>query len=127
MVTVLKVCSFHIAVETSISPPTVTVGDTVTFTCTSLLGPAMIQWEDIGNGDVVLETTSGMQMELALELGPVSQSMNGRRCRCRVVIDGGTILETVTLTIESEPTKVPWPLQPQDFSCTVDKTIGRGR
>ena len=95
-----------------------TVGDTVTFTCTSLLDPAMIQWEDIGNGDIVLETTSGVQTELALELGPVSQSMDDRRYRCRVVIDGGTILDTVTLTIEGEPTNIPWPHQPQDLFCT---------
>ena len=99
-------CSFHIAVETSVSPQTVTVGDTVTFTCTSLLGPAMIQWEDRDNGDMVLEMTLGMQTELALELGPVSQSMNGRRCRCRVQLENSTILETVTLTIEGEPTNL---------------------
>ena len=91
MVTVVRHCRcvlFHIAVETSISPQTVTMGDTVTFTCTSLLGPAMIQWEDRDNEDMVLEMTSedmvlemtsGMQTELALELGPVSQSMNGGR------------------------------------------------
>ena len=111
---------FHIAVKTSISPQTVTVGDTVTFTCTSVLGPAMIQWEDRDNGDVVLEMTSGMQTELALEIGPVSQSMNGRRCRCRVQLDSSTILETVTLTIEGEPTNIPCPLQPQVYSCTVE-------
>ena len=67
----------------------------------------MIQWEDRDNGDVVLEMTSGMQTELALELGPVSQSMDGRRYRCRVVIDGSTILDTITLTIEGEPTNNP--------------------
>ena len=78
----------------------------------------MIQWEDKDDGDMVLEMTSGMQTELALELGPVSQSMDNRRYRCRVVIDGGTILDTVTLTIECEPTNIPWPLQPQDLSCT---------
>ena len=87
----------------------------------------MIQWEDRDNGDVVLETTSGMQTELSLELGPVSHSMNGRKYGCRVQLDSNNTLETVTLTIESEPTKVPWPLQPQDFFCTVDKTIGRGQ
>ena len=57
--------TFQIAVETSISPQTVTVGDTVTFTCTSVLGPAMIQWEDRDNGMLVLEMTSVMQTELA--------------------------------------------------------------
>ena len=67
----------------------------------------MIQWEDRDNGDMVLEMTSGMQRELALELGPVSQSMDGRLYRCRVVIDGSTILDTVTLTIEGEPTNNP--------------------
>ena len=67
----------------------------------------MIQWEDRDNGDMVLEMTSGMQMELAVERGPVSQSMDGRRYRCRVVIDGSTILDTVTLTIEGEPTNNP--------------------
>ena len=67
----------------------------------------MIQWEDRDNGDMVLGMTSGMQTELALELGPVSQSMNSRRYRCRVVIDGDTILDTVTLTIEGEPTNNP--------------------
>ena len=105
---------------TSISPQPVTVGDTVTFTCTSALGPAMIQWEDRDNGDMILEMTSGMQTELALELGPVSQSMDGRRYRCRVVFNGDTILDTVTLTIEGEPTNIPWPLQPKDLSCTVE-------
>ena len=75
----------------------------------------MIQWENIGNGDMVLRMTSGMQTELAVELGPVSQSMDGSMYRCRVVIDGGTILETVTLTIEGEPTNIPWPLQPQNL------------
>ena len=84
-----------------------TVGDTVTFTCISVLGPARIQWEDRDNGDVALEMTSGMQTELALERGPVSQSMDGRLYRCRVVIDGSTILDTVTLTIEGEPTNNP--------------------
>ena len=80
----------------------------------------MIQWEDRDtDGDMVLEMTSGMQTELALELGPVSQSMNGRRYRCRVVFDEGTIFRMVTLTIEGEPTNIPWPLQPQDLSCTV--------
>ena len=107
---------FHIAVETSISAQTVTVGNTVTFTCTSVLGPAMIQWEDRNNGDVVLEMTSVVQTELALELGPVSLSMNGGRYRCRVQLDSSTILETVTLTIEGEPTNIPWPLQPQVYS-----------
>ena len=113
-------CSFHIAVETSISPQTVTVGNTVTFTCTSVLGPAMIQWEDVDNGDMILGMTSGMQTELAVELGPVSQSMDGRRYRCRVVFAGSTILETVALPIEGEPTNIPWPLQPQDLFCTVE-------
>ena len=80
----------------------------------------MIQWEDRNNGDMVLEMTSGVQTELALELGPVSQSMDGRRYRCRVVIDGGTNFVTVTLTIEGEPTNIPWPLQPQVYSCTVE-------
>ena len=69
----------------------------------------MIQWEDIGNGDVVLEMTSGMQTELAVELGPVSQSMDGRKYGCRVQLDSNITLKAVTLTIESEPTKVPWP------------------
>ena len=66
----------------------------------------MIQWEDRDNGDMVLELTSGMQTELALELGPVSQSMNGGRYRCRVQLENSTILETVTLTIEGEPTNL---------------------
>ena len=80
----------------------------------------MIQWEDRNNGDVVLEMTSEMQTELAVEIGPVSQSMHGGRYRCRVQLDSGTILETVTLTIEGEPTNIPWPLQPHVFSCTVE-------
>ena len=75
----------------------------------------MIKWEDRDDGDMVLEMTSGMHTELALELGPISQSMDGRRYRCRVVIDGGTILDTVTLTIEGEPAKAP---SAQDLSCT---------
>ena len=70
----------------------------------------MIQWEDVDMGYMVLETTSGIQTELALERGPVSQSMNGRRYRCRVAFTGDTILRTVTLTIEGEPTNIPWPL-----------------
>ena len=79
----------------------------------------MIQWEDSENGDMVLEMTSGMQTELVLELGPVFQSMNGRSYRCRVQLDSSTISRMVTLTIEGEPTNIPWPLQPQDLSCTV--------
>ena len=84
----------------------------------------MIQWEDRDNGDVVLEIASGMQTELALELGPVSQSMDSGRYRCRVQLDSITILETVTLTIEGEPTNIPWPLQPHVFSCTVEERAG---
>ena len=69
----------------------------------------MIQWEDRDNGDMVLGMTSGMQRVLPLKLGPVSQSMDGRRYRCRIAIDGSTIdiLDTVTLKIEGEPTNNP--------------------
>ena len=67
----------------------------------------MIQWEDRDNGDMVLEMTSGLQMELSFELGPVTESMDGSMYRCRVAIDGSTMFRTVTLTIEGEPTNNP--------------------
>ena len=79
-----------------------TVGDTVTYTCTSVLGPATIEWLDADNGNTMLEMDSGVT-ELALALGPVSQSMNGRRYRCTVTV-GGTFSTIVTLEIEGEPT-----------------------
>ena len=81
-----------------------TVGDTVTYTCISVQGPATIEWQDIDNGNTVLEMASGVT-ELTLVLGPVSQS---RSYRCRVTV-GGTSSTTVTLEIECEPTNNPWP------------------
>ena len=113
---------FHtIAIAISSSPQTVIVGDTVTYTCTSVLGPATIEWQDVDNGNMVLEMASGV-MELVLVLDRVSQSMNGRRYRCRVMMDTGTIVDTVTLTIEGESTNNLCPLLLQSFSCTVEKT-----
>ena len=80
------------------------MGDTVTYTCTSVLGPATIEWLDIDNENMMLEMDSDV-MELALVLGPVSQSMNGRRYRCAVTV-GGTSSTTVTLVIQGEPSLV---------------------
>ena len=88
----------------------------------------MIQWEDRDNEDMVLEMTSGMQTELALELGPVSQSMDGRRYRCRVQLENSTILETVTLTIEGEPTNLSGLFSPmQAFLALWCKQLVGGR
>ena len=96
-----------------------TVGDTVTYTCISVLGPATIEWQDADNANMMLEMASGVT-ELALVRGPVSQSMNGRMYRCSVMTDGGITLETVTLEIEGEPTNNPW-LFCHRFSCSVEK------
>ena len=101
----------HTGLEISRSPQTVTVGDTVAYTCTSLVGTATIEWQDVDNGNTVLEMASGVT-ELPLVLGPVSQNMDGNRYRCSVSI-GTPIFGVVTLTIEGEPTNNPWPLPPQ--------------
>ena len=117
----------HTGVDISSSLQTVTVGDTVTYTCTSLLGTATIEWQDVDNGNMMLEMASGVT-ELTLVLGPVSQNMDGNRYRCSVSI-GTPIFSVVTLTIEGEPTNNPWPLPPQGFlACTVHvkNNLGEG-
>ena len=72
----------------------------------------MIEWSNVGSGDMVLEMDSGVT-ELTLVVDRISQSMNDRMYRCRVIMGNSTISNTVALTIEGEPTNNSWPLLPQ--------------
>ena len=112
--------SLHTGIEISRSPPTVTVGNTVTYTCTSLIGTATIEWQNSSNGNMMLEMASGVT-ELPLVLESVSQNMDGNRYRCSVSI-GTPIFVVVTLTIEGEPTNNPWPFCPRVvLHCTCEE------
>ena len=79
------------------------VGDTVTYTCTSVLGTAIIEWLDTANGNAVLITLSGVT-ELDLVLNRISQSMDGRVYMCRVTVEGSPTTRDLTVAIEGEPT-----------------------
>ena len=78
------------------------MGDTATFTCTSLLGQAdTIEWFIVDGSEMSAGMNSG-QTSLELALGPVSESMNGRVYRCRVTISGATVDQDVTVTVQGE-------------------------
>ena len=83
-----------------------TVGNTVNYTCTSLLGTATFEWQDADNGDTVLEMASNVT-KLVLVLDRVSQSMNGRRYRCTATIMDVIKSATVTVTTEGEQSLLP--------------------
>ena len=90
----------YLAVGITSTPETLTVGDTATFTCTSLLGQAdTIEWLLVGGSSE--ETNSG-QTTLNLVLDPVSESMNGAVYRCRVTIGGATVDQDVPVTVQGE-------------------------
>ena len=92
----------YLAIEITSSSQTLTVGDTATITCTSLLGQAdTIEWLLVDGPEMLQETNSG-QAALELVLDPVSESMNGSVYRCRVIIGGATVDQDVTVTIQGE-------------------------
>ena len=74
------------------------MGDSATFTCTSLLGTAnTIEWLLVGGSSVGMN--SG-ETSLELVFNPVSESMNGAVYRCRVTIGGTTVDQDVTVTVQ---------------------------
>ena len=80
-----------------------TVGESATFTCTSLLGIAdMIQWFLVDGGSETQQEMNTGQTTLDLVLDPVSQSMGGNMYRCKVTIGGGPVDRDVTVTVQGE-------------------------
>ena len=74
------------------------MGDTATFTCTSLLGQAgTIEWLLVGGSSVGMNSA---EASLELVFNPVSESMNGAVYTCRVTIDGETVDQNVTVTVQ---------------------------
>ena len=80
-----------------------TVGESATFTCTSLLGMAdMIQWFLVDGTSETQQRMNMGQEALDLVLNPVSQSMDGNMYRCRVTIGGSDMDRDVTVTVQGE-------------------------
>ena len=109
-------CFLILAIEITSPPEIPTVGDTATFTCTSLLGQAnMIEWLLVDGTSETAVDTRNDQATLDLVFNPVSESMNGRVYRCRVTIGGGTVDQDVTVTVEGEPFKIISQAPPTHF------------
>ena len=80
-----------------------TVGESATFTCTSLLGIAeRIEWFLVDGASETQQMMNTGQVALDLVLNPVSQSMDGRVYRCRVTIGGSDMDRDVTVTVQGE-------------------------
>ena len=81
-----------------------TVGESATFTCTSLLGPAdMIQWFLVDGASETPREMNFGQQPLNLVLNPVSQSMDGNMYRCRVTNGGVPVDEDITISVQGKP------------------------
>ena len=81
---------------TGLSDP-VTVGDSLTVTCSFDLDSTSIEW--LYDNEVVLTTTSSL---LPLSFGTVNDTVNNRQYTCRVVTPYGTQEETITIRVQGK-------------------------
>ena len=95
---------FYLATVQIDGSTSLTVGESATFTCTSLLGAAdMIQWFLVDGGSETQQRMNTGQEALDLVLNPVSQSMDGNTYRCRVTNGGDAMEGDVTISVQGKP------------------------
>ena len=94
---------FHLVIEITGPSQPVTVGESATFTCTSLLGMAeRIEWFLVDGASETLQVMNTGEATLDLVLDPVSESTGGNMYRCRVTIGGSDMDRDVTVTVQGE-------------------------
>ena len=95
---------FYLATVQIDGSTSLTVGESATFTCTSLLGMAdMIQWFLVDGTSETLQVMNTGQEALDLLLNPVSQSMDGNIYRCRITTGGDAMDGDVTISVQGKP------------------------
>ena len=95
---------FYLATVQIDGSTSLTVGESATFTCTSLMGMAdMIQWFLVDGGSETQQVMNMGQAALDLVLNSVSQSMDGRVYKCRVTIGGDAMDGDVTISVQGKP------------------------
>ena len=94
---------FYLATVQIDGSTSLTVGESATFTCTSLLGMAdMIQWFLVDGASETQQRMNMGQEALDLVLDPVSQSMDGNIYRCRVANGGDAMDGDVTISVQGK-------------------------
>ena len=88
---------FCIAVEVTGLEQPLTVGETASVVCASILRVSSIQW--LFDDEIVKEDTSGLQ-ELDLTFSPVNDSIHNRQYICKVTADGTTYSYPITVMVE---------------------------